>query len=364
MRLDTLISPQGAQWLSYGAALILAIPLFISFGLYRAVFRYAGWAALMAVVRACAVYGVIYSAIFTVVGVASVPRTIGLIQPVLLFLAIGASRALARYWLGGGYLSLLRLGDQRRVLIYGAGSAGRKLAAALSRGGEMDVVGYIDDDDTLQGSVLNGKTIFPPTSLAKLFERLEIDDVLLALPSASRRRRNEIIQEIRATPVSIRTLPGLADLARAARFIYIQWTSFGRRVHKPTFGVSRTNPARFDLTKLASTLEDVHERLCGVDIECLPDADFISKYDTPGTLFYIDPPYFGNEDDYGLGVFSRDDFGLLRSLLDGIQGRFILSINDHPVVRDKFAGFAIEEVKLNYQVSGKATPARELIISG
>ncbi|MFZ5725557.1 MAG: DNA adenine methylase [Pseudomonadota bacterium] len=154
----------------------------------------------------------------------------------------------------------------------------------------------------------------------------------------------------------------LTDLERAARFLYVQRASFGAVGRR--YGVTTTQSARFDLTKLVPMLEDVHERLCGVDVERLPYAELIARYDTPGTLFYLDPPYFGTEEYYGKGIFSRADFGLLRDILDGIEGRFILSINDTPEVRATFAGFAIEEVGLNYRVSGKVTPARELIVTG
>lgn len=213
LRLDYWAPPVGTQWLSYLAAIVFAIPLFVSFGFYRAIFRFVGWGALVTVVRACFVYGAIYSLLFTVVGVVGVPRTVGVLQPILLFIAVGASRAIARAWLGGGYRAILAMNERRRVFIYGAGSAGRQLAAGLSNSHEMYVVGFVDDDPVLHGQVLNGKTIYPPTNLPELIERLAISDLLLAMPSASRRRRSEVVDNLRGTSAVIRTLPGLADLA-------------------------------------------------------------------------------------------------------------------------------------------------------
>lgn len=157
----------------------------------------------------------------------------------------------------------------------------------------------------------------------------------------------------------------LTDLERAARFLYLQRAAFGGKVAKQTFGIDFQQGARFDLTKIVPMLEDVHERLCGVVIERMPFAACISRYDSrPGTLFYLDPPYWGCTDDYGQGLFSEADFEVLRGLLAGIQGRFILSLNDTPEVRKMFAGFDIEEVGLHYGVGGGARPAREVIISG
>lgn len=156
----------------------------------------------------------------------------------------------------------------------------------------------------------------------------------------------------------------LTELERAARFIYLQRTAFGGKAVGQTFGVDFVNGARFDLTKLVPVLEDVHERLAPVIIECLPYEECIRRYDSrPGTLFYLDPPYWGCTDDYGKNIFSPVDFERLRCLLDGLQGRFILSLNDVPEVRAIFAGFEMEEVGLNYRAGGQVTPARELIIT-
>jgi FlaA1/EpsC-like NDP-sugar epimerase len=214
LRLGVWVWPVGTQWLSVAAACLFAIPLFISSGLYRAIFRYAGWSALMAVARAIFIYGILYSMVFTVFGVYGVPRTVGIIQPLLLFFAIGGSRAFARYWLGGGYEALRKLGQRPKVLIYGAGSAGRQLSAALTSGSEMDVIGFVDDDHTLQGSVLNGKMIYAANGLAALVTKLGVTDILLALPSVSRKRRSEILAMLSQLSVVVRTLPGMMDLAQ------------------------------------------------------------------------------------------------------------------------------------------------------
>ncbi|KPL68036.1 DNA methyltransferase [Erythrobacter sp. SG61-1L] len=158
----------------------------------------------------------------------------------------------------------------------------------------------------------------------------------------------------------------LTDLQRAARFIYLQRTSFGGKVSGRHFGVAVDNPARFDVTKLAPVLEAVHERLSSVSIERLPWSAFIARYDRPGTLFYLDPPYYGNERDYGAGMFERGEFEQMAEQLRQIRGRFILSLNDHPEVRRIFAGFNSREEEVRWTVGGnsRAKLAKEVIITG
>jgi FlaA1/EpsC-like NDP-sugar epimerase len=195
-------------------SLLLALPIFIISGFYRAIFRYSGWAALMTVVKATTIYGLIYFAIFTAYGVEGVPRTIGLIQPILLLLVVGSSRAFARFWLGGLYRGHLKLASLPKVLIYGAGVAGRQLAGVMQGSYEMRVVGFLDDDKSLQGQLLNGLPIYSPSDLTGLIETLSVSDVLLALPSVSRKVRNEILVRMMQAKVSVRTLPSLIDLAQ------------------------------------------------------------------------------------------------------------------------------------------------------
>lgn len=157
----------------------------------------------------------------------------------------------------------------------------------------------------------------------------------------------------------------LTDMQRSARFLYLQRLAFGGKVNGRGFGVVLGSGARFDVTKIAPMIEAVHERLAGVIIERLPWQEFIARYDRPGTLFYLDPPYYGCETDYGRDMFRREEFEVMADMLRTIRGRFILSLNDHPEVRRIFGGFAIEEAKVRYQVGGMDTSklAGEVIIS-
>lgn len=158
----------------------------------------------------------------------------------------------------------------------------------------------------------------------------------------------------------------LTDLERAARFLYLQKTAFGGKASGQNFGVMQERPASFDITKLGPMLEDVHTRLSGVVIMALPYQEFIKRYDRSGTLFYLDPPYYGSESDYGKELFSRDDFEILAGILSGIDGRFILSLNDMPEVRTIFSGFDIESVTTTYSIAAKQSgrgKAKEVLIS-
>lgn len=201
--------------IAFISSICMAIPVFIFFGMYRAIFRHHGWPALITVAKATTIYAIGYATLFTAFGVEGVPRTVGIIQPILMFLFIGILRAFARFFLSGSLASSRReLAPLSRALIYGAGSAGRQLAEAMRNGGQVQVLGYLDDDSSLHGGIINGLRIFNPKEVKDLVRVLSVTDVLLAIPSVSRAQRNSILESMSKVRVSIRTLPNLNDLAQ------------------------------------------------------------------------------------------------------------------------------------------------------
>ena len=211
LRLDAWHWPTGSQWWVYGLAPLLSVPIFVRFGLYRAIFRYTGQAALVATAKAVALYGALLSGVLIWQAWYGVPRSLGVLQPLIFLLLVGSSRAMARFWLAN--LGSARPLVEGRLLIYGAGTAGVQTASALRVSGQYVLLGFVDDDGAKVGRSINGIAVFAPSQVPDLVERDQITDILLALPSVSRDRRNAILDSLRALPVHIRTLPGLADLA-------------------------------------------------------------------------------------------------------------------------------------------------------
>lgn len=153
----------------------------------------------------------------------------------------------------------------------------------------------------------------------------------------------------------------LTDIQRAARFFYLQKLAFGAKVSSRTFGTSATGPARINLLRLEEELSEAHLRLAHVVIEHLPWADCIARYDRPGTMFFIDPPYWQTE---GYGVpFEFDQYEQLAQVMAGLKGKAILTINDHPDMRRVFKRFPSRSVEIAYTLGGGEVPkkAKELI---
>jgi FlaA1/EpsC-like NDP-sugar epimerase len=214
-RFESWISLSGYQWLAVGVSVFLAIPLLAAFGFYHTVIRFAGKQVIETVLRAMGIYTLIYSAIFTVYGLPLVPRTIGILQPLLLLVGLALLRLSARQLLGESASALASKTDLPTVLIYGAGNSGQQLAASLQASGLSRVVGFIDDNTSLHKARIAGILVYGPQQLGWLTAQHRVRDVLLAMPSLSRSRRNDIIKLLSARPVAVRTLPSLSDLAQS-----------------------------------------------------------------------------------------------------------------------------------------------------
>jgi len=215
LRLDLTYRPVSADLGAFLAAPLLAIPIFIRFGLYRAIFRYSGYGALGAVIKAVSAYGICYVIVVFYLNSRGfgTPRSVGLLQPMLLLISAGGIRAGARFWLSG-HFTAIRIGGRTHLLIYGAGDAGVQLAQSLSGRPEFRLMGFLDDNPEKCGNSINGKIIYSADSLPYLIRKGGVTDVLLAVPAASRERRAKILEHLRQFPVHVRTLPNLADLAQ------------------------------------------------------------------------------------------------------------------------------------------------------
>lgn len=155
----------------------------------------------------------------------------------------------------------------------------------------------------------------------------------------------------------------LTDIQRAARFYYLQQSCFGGRISSPTFGYASTRAPKLNLLRIEESLSAAHLRLARVYVERLPYSEVISRYDSADTFFYADPPYWDCEGYYGKGIFSREDFTSLANQFAGIKGKFLLSLNDTPGVREVFRAFEIEAVQTKYTCSaGKNIAAGEVLI--
>lgn len=212
LRLETLMPLHRGYALPIGVSIVLALTIFSVAGLYREIFRYSGARALRTLGRAVAIYGAIYIAVFTVVGVQGVPRSLGVLHPLFLFMAVGSSRWLIRVWLAGRMFTQGHEASWPGVVIYGAGDAGRQLAVAMSTSVGRRFVAFVDDDQTLWGSYVDGREVIAPAELSDLVQLRNVSEIWLAMPTLSRAQKNDLIDRLRALSLRVRTLPSLADL--------------------------------------------------------------------------------------------------------------------------------------------------------
>ena len=219
LRLEQYIKINDVTIIAVIISIFLAIPTFWFSGLYKTMFRFAGPSTIFTVAVATSVYGLLYFMIIGVYGIQDpsnstfkgIPRSIGIIQPILLFLGISSSRIIIRYLLVNTF-TFKNSKNKKKVLIYGAGSAGRQLLASLENNPEMKVVGFLDDNQQFHNQSILGQTVYDPLKIYKLINLKDIDLVLLALPSINRIKRNQIIDILNKYKVTVKTLPSFQDI--------------------------------------------------------------------------------------------------------------------------------------------------------
>ncbi len=212
LRLDKAVLLQGNSFLAAIISIVFAITIFWFAGLYKTIFRYSGKAVVVTISIAMSIYGLLYFSVITVYSISGVPRSIGIIQTLVLFFLISGSRLGTRYLLGLSQKNEKSNLTTPIVLIYGAGNAGRQIVNALETSKKMRVVGFIDDDPLLHGQILNGHSIYSSEDLKNLIDLKRVSHILLALPSLSRNKRNKILKKINKYKVVTSTLPSISDL--------------------------------------------------------------------------------------------------------------------------------------------------------
>ncbi|MDD2134854.1 polysaccharide biosynthesis protein [Pseudomonas kurunegalensis] len=221
--IDDLANPvRDHTWL-FITAPIISIPLFIRFGLYRAVMRYFGNDALIAIIKAVTLSALILG--FIIYWASNhqnvVPRSITFNYWWLSLIMVGGLRlAMRQYFLGDWFATAVqhvpfanRDDGLPRVAVYGAGSAGNQLVAALRMGKAMRPVAFIDDDASITDRVIAGLQVYQPAQLQRMIDDTGAEEILLALPSVSRSRRREILNLLEGYPLHVRSVPGFMDLA-------------------------------------------------------------------------------------------------------------------------------------------------------
>ena len=217
LRYSDIYNPPESQWWIFLAAPAIAIPIFIKFGLYRAIIRYLGMQAIWTVIKATLLYTILFALLVLLTNVQGVPRTVYGIQALILLMISGGTRMLARWWIGHIQNGASQLARNKKiappVIIYGAGESGIQLAAALKQSFKYHPVAFIDDAIDLHKQHINGLTVYPFTQLSHVIEKYNATDLLLAIPSVSRHRRGEIVRLLEPYPLYVRTLPNIMDLA-------------------------------------------------------------------------------------------------------------------------------------------------------
>jgi FlaA1/EpsC-like NDP-sugar epimerase len=193
-------------------SILIVIPIFWIFGLYKTLFRYAGLSIFFNISAASLVYGVIYFLIIGIFGIQGTPRSIGIIQPILLFLGVISSRFLIKYLLTGTFKASRDIKNRENIMIYGAGSAGRQLLVSLENNPKYKVIGFLDDNPQLQKQILFGKKIYDLSTLEDLNQFNDVKLILFAIPSISKLKKKQIIKKLNEHKIIVKTLPSISEI--------------------------------------------------------------------------------------------------------------------------------------------------------
>ena len=219
LRLGDLVSLSERGLIALIISVLISYPIFSFFGLYKTIFRYSGINSLLTVARAMLAYCIFFSILVIFIGIPGIPRTLGIIQPLLLLVLICSWRLLLRFILRKLNNEHYADKDKVKALVYGSGKAGRQLVRAIQDNPEIKIIGFIDDDISQQGCKLDGKKIYSPKSIKDLIIRKDISLILLALPTVSRKKRIEIIRNLTQYKIAVRSIPEISDLAKGKRLI-------------------------------------------------------------------------------------------------------------------------------------------------
>ncbi len=213
LRLDEFHLPQGDELWLWLLAPLIAIPVFIRYGLFRAVIEYVEFQALWSIAKAVSLYALIFGMVILISGF-MMPRSVILIHWLVTILLVSGSRVVGRSLFSHSRQAFFSKDSSHdnNVIIYGAGSSGVQLARMLAMNNQMKPIAFVDDNPTLHKIQVSGLTVYSPRQLEDLIIKMNVKEVLLAMPSASRRRIREVIAELEPSPVRLRTIPSFTEL--------------------------------------------------------------------------------------------------------------------------------------------------------
>jgi len=219
LRLGNILSISERGFNALFFAVLISIPIFYFYGLYKAIIRYSGIYTIFIVFKATAIYTFFYAGLISFIGINGVPRTIGLIQPMVLLFFIVSWRLFTRFLLRSLIAINLKEKNSIQTLVYGSGDAGRQLVKAMQESKEISIKGFLDDDNKKHNCLIDGRKIYSPNDLGNLISKEDISLVLLAIPSIPRKKRNSIIKNLLNYKIAVRTVPEISNLASGKNLI-------------------------------------------------------------------------------------------------------------------------------------------------